>query len=417
MKTPRWLGEFHRQWFAARKRRTDTAARAYRRVWQDLLDDAGITKAEDRKAVFREAETLEREKRVQFIGPRRENHSDLKLVLPVEQETWLHQLFGTQTGAEAQQQSLAVMDRFAASSHPLLADSWQSLLNRLREAITVERVLGPFSWLEPERVSELLGLLLALTSREWPNGTLIRDASSALFNDSKLLEREQSYLERALHLLFERETPLEALGIQTANSVLHYSGPLTLHFEDGSPHDSGSLRFESTLSIAELMRATHLTTTAKRLLTVENRKTTFLQFARADTARDTLIIATSFPTQAVRRVLEMLPLDLPHYHFGDTDPSGWDILRSLRDVSPRPVHSFLMEWRPGGDSGRLSQRDHQVLTRLLNDERMADCHAALQAMHSAGTRGHFEQEMLGPPTIQGWPFYEGATSASCAASR
>jgi hypothetical protein len=29
----------------------------------------------------------------------------------------------------------------------------------------------------------------------------------------------------------------------------------------------------------------------------------------------------------------------------------------------------------------------------------------MTAMKQADTRGLFEQEMLGPPTIQGWPFY------------
>lgn len=57
----------------------------------------------------------------------------------------------------------------------------------------------------------------------------------------------------------------------------------------------------------------------------------------------------------------------------------------------------------------LSQRDHQVLTLRLNDKRMADCHAALRAMQSAGTRGHFEQEQIGPPTVRGRPFYEAAS--------
>ena len=406
MKTPRWLGEFHRQWFAVRKRRTDTAARAFRRGWQDLLDDAGIQNAEDRKAAFREAEALEREQRVQFVGPRRENHSGLKLVLTVEQEAWLHGLFGTQTGADAQQQSLEVVQRFAAQPHRLLAETWLSFVERLREAVASARVLGPFSWLEPARMDDLLSQLFALTTREWPHGTLIRDASTTLFKDSKRLENQQSFVERALSLLFERDTPLEALGIQTANSVLHFSGPLTLHFEDGSTHESDRLRFESTLSLAELMRATHLTTTAKRLLTVENRKTTFLQLARADAMRDTLIIATSFPTQAVRLVLGRLPLELPHYHFGDTDPSGWDILRSLREVTTRPVQPFLMQWRAGGAASVLSARDKQVLARLLHDAQMRDCHVPLQKMQHADTRGDFEQESLGSPSIRGWPFYE-----------
>jgi hypothetical protein len=36
---------------------------------------------------------------------------------------------------------------------------------------------------------------------------------------------------------------------------------------------------------------------------------------------------------------------------------------------------------------------------------MQDCHAELSAMGESDSLGLFEQEMLGPPTIQGWPFY------------
>jgi DNA topoisomerase VI subunit A len=154
-----------------------------------------------------------------------------------------------------------------------------------------------------------------------------------------------------------------------------------------------------------LERATHITTTADRLLTVENRKTTFLQLARADAQRTTLMVATSFPTQAVKLLLQKLPRELPHHHFGDTDPTGWDILRKLREVSGRTVHPFHMHWRPQANASPLTKRDQQILSRLLADTRMADCRDELKAMLEAGTKGDFEQESLGWPVLDGWPFY------------
>jgi hypothetical protein len=276
-------------------------------------------------------------------------------------------------------------------------------LSRLKAEFTIPHAVEPFRWREAHRVEELLKLLFDLTAHEWPEGTLIRDASTQIGRDSKYLEAQQSFIERALELLLGRETPLEALGIQTSHSVLHYSGPLVLHFDDHVK--TLDLRFESTLSVAELERATHLTTTAQRLLTVENRKTTFLQITRADASRSTLIVATSFPTQAVRLLLQKLPPDLPHHHFGDTDPAGWDILRKLREVSGRAVHPFLMHWRPQAKASLLTQRDKLILSRLLADPSMTDCHDRLDAMRKDGTKGDFEQESLGRPTLEQWPFY------------
>jgi hypothetical protein len=276
-------------------------------------------------------------------------------------------------------------------------------VSRLKAEFAIPRVVEPFRWLEANRVEELLKLIFDLTAREWPDGTLIRDASTQLGHDSKHLEAQQSLIERALAQLLGRETPLEALGIQSSNSVLHYGGPLVLHFDDHVK--TLDLRFESTLSVAELEHAKNITTTAERLLTVENRKTTFLQLVRADVMRSTLIVATSFPTQAVRLLLQKLPPDLPHHHFGDTDPAGWDILRKLREVSGRAVSPLQMRWRSKANALPLTQRDHQVLIRLLADPSMADCHAELHAMQQAGTKGDFEQEFLGLPNLERWPFY------------
>ncbi len=397
----KWLAQLHQDWMTARKRRVTASVQPFRRDWEQLLEDAGIRSAEDQQTALREAQQLAK---FQLIPRKRNPRFIDKIIVPLESEAWLHEQFGTQPGAASQQQALDAVRAWSAKTHPLMPEAWRELCHQLESAFTIPRVLEPFRWLEPIRVNELLTLLFQITSREWPTGTLIRDASTHLGYDSKHLESQQSFLERALETLFGRETPLEAVGIQTTSSTLHYCGPLVLHFADHSkPLD---LRYESTLSIAELEQATHITTTAQRLLTVENRKTTFLQLARADAQRSTLIVATSFPTQAVKFLLQKLPPDLPHYHFGDTDPSGWDILRRLREISPTPVQPMHMAWRPHTPSATLTQRDLQIIDRLLTDPRMADCHAPLQTMRSSGTKGDFEQESLGCPSLPLWPFYD-----------
>lgn len=399
---PAWLAEFHRQWMSARGNRVEPALKAFTRDWEELLDNAGVKSAEDRQAAVREAEKL-----TLFTLHRRNGraYQVLKIELPVAAESWLHDLFGSQPAVSLQERSLRILGEWAGRSHPLLPDLWAGLVQSVAEAFQAARGLGPFSWKEPERVHALLGLLFQLTACEWREGTLIRDVSSKLCDDSKRLEREESFLVRGLELLFGRETPLEALGIQTTNSTLHFSGPLTLHFADGTTHETTMLRFESSMPVAELERASHVSTTAERLLTVENRKTTFLQLAHADIYRNTLIVATSFPTQAVRQLLVKLPSALPHFHFGDTDAAGFHILQKLRQVTPRGVRPFQMVWRDKADSRSITLREGRILEALLADPAMADCHSALRAMQNAGRVGGFEQESLGRPSLPAWPFY------------
>jgi Uncharacterized protein conserved in bacteria C-term(DUF2220) len=397
----RWLQTLHEQWMSARKRRVTAAVRPFRRDWEGLLDDAGVKSAEDRQTAQREAENSP----LKLIPFKTKPRFIDKIEVPLESEAWLHGQFGSHTGAAAQQQALAVVTGWATKMHPLIPEAWSALCSRLSAEFTVPRAVEPFRWLESNRVDELLRLLFHLTSRSWAEGTLIRDASTQLGHHSKHLESQQSFIERALEQLFGRETPLESLGIQTSNSILHFSGPLTLHFADGTTHDTDALRFESTVPVAEIERAVRITTTAEHLLSVENRKTTFLQLARADTNRTTLIIATSFPTQAVRRLLEKLPLDLPHHHFGDTDPAGWHILKKLRQVTSRQVLPFQMTFRDRDQSAPLTRTEKLTLDRLLADSLMDDCHEMLRALQSTGRRGNFEQESLGPPSLKGWPFY------------
>lgn len=398
----KWLAQLHKDWMAARKRRVTASVQPFRRDWEQLLEDAGIRSAEDQQAALREAQQLAKFQ----LTPRKRNPRFIdKIIVPLESEAWLHQQFGTRPGAATQQHALEIVTAWSLKTHPLIPEAWSELCLRLESSFNIPGVLEPFRWLEPIRVNELLTLLFQITSLEWPAGTLIRDASTHLGYDSKHLESRQSYLERALETLFGRETPLEAVGIQTSNSTLHYCGPLVLHFADHSkPLD---LRYEAALSVAELEQTTHITTTARRLLTVENRKTTFLQLARADEHRSTLIVATSFPTQAVKLLLQKLPPALPHHHFGDTDPSGWDILRKLRELRSASVQPFHMSWRPSAQAVPLTQRDLQIIDRLLTDSRMADCHASLRAMQNSGTKGDFEQESLGRPSLNEWPFYAG----------
>ena len=104
-------------------------------------------------------------------------------------------------------------------------------------------------------------------------------------------------------------------------------------FRDGRPlfpssqYGIGITRLRGIIGLdeADLARAIRITTTAERLLTIENRKTTFRQIAERNANGASLVIATSYPTPGIKLLLSKLPADLPHWHFGDTDPYGFDI--------------------------------------------------------------------------------------------
>jgi len=402
MKPPLWLAEFHRQWNEVRGHRLSPSARAFSRPWEDLLDATGLRSSFERDHAKAEALALAKDGKL-IIERHRVRREDT-LTLPLASEPWLLALFDSTPASELRDEALAVVRQAKAIGHPRWPESWSRLCDEILAAFSAGKNLAPFSWKEPSDLRQFLAILHNLSARDWPPHTLLRDASTALDLDSKALEQRRLSLESALSLLFAESSSLESLGILRAESKATVQGILTLQFSNGTDHRVQSLEDSFDLSIVDLRRATHATTTARRILSIEN-KTTFIQAVRVNTDRDTLLILTSYPTTATTRLLTLLPRDLPHFHFGDTDPSGYAILASLRKISPRPIHPFLMTWQDRENSPPLSEHDRRILPSLLANPQMRNCVPSLQAITLACRKGRFEQESIGAPSLDAWPFW------------
>lgn len=395
-----WLAEFHRQWHAARSKRVAGASRAFSRNWVELLEAAGITSAEDQATAAREAEACE-----PLVLKRHRYRKYLieRITLPLASEPWLLERFGGTAGRVLLEMSLEIIAEFSRCGHSCFANEWANLCNNLRAAFVEGRSLRPFNWHHPETLRQLLDGIKKLSEREWPPGTLIRAASVDIGLESKLLERHQRTFESGLTRLFSTEVSFKSLGLVAGDSHVELHGPVCLHFPDGSMHDFDGLT-NVLISAADLARCSSISTSAKRLLSIENRKTTFRQYAAANHERGTLIAATSFPTPAFRELLEKLPSALPHSHFGDTDPAGWHILLKLREATTRPVEAYQMKWRPSSRQSPLTPFDCKLLDRLLAAPLLSDVREEIRLVGERGDRGNFEQETLGPPASGGWPF-------------
>lgn len=388
-----WLIEFHRRWHAARGKRVTDSNRAFSVDWVKLLEAAGITSAEDQATAAREAEACG-----QLVLKRHRYRKYLieRVTLPLASEPWLIERFGGIAGEELQAAALEVVANFSGRGHSRFPTEWAALCQSLRVAFSQGRSLRPFGWSHPETLRHLLDVVRNLSEREWPAGTLVRAASVEIGLDSKGLERHQRTFESGLARLFGTEISLKSLGLVAGDSHVELHGPVCLHFPDGSVHDFDGLT-NVLISAADLARCSSIFTTAERLLSIENRKTTFRQYAAANEDRRTLIASTSFPTPAFRALLEKLPASLPHHHFGDTDPAGWHILLKLREATSRPVAAFQMKWRPAPEPNPLTPFDRKLLEKLLLEPLLADVREELRIIAESGDRGDFEQETLRPP--------------------
>jgi hypothetical protein len=402
---PAWLAELHRQWYAARGKKLGAKSQPFRRPWPKLLDDAQVISAEDIATAEREAAKLESEGRIILKRNRYRRYLIEGIALPLESEEWLRGLFGSVVPEEMRGECMAAIANAAAKAHPLYPELWSAWLQRIRDAFEAGVHMRPFFWNRPALVRDLLDLSFKITGQPWEEGTLVREASVALGLPSKQLERSRRLMESCATSLLGRPTTLEALGIVLSQPRVEIAGELTLHFADGrDPLVIDELCGSYHLT-SDLLAAIKATTPATRILTIENTKTTLPRIASLNRDKETLILGCAYPSQGLRRILELLPQGLPIFHFGDTDPAGFLILSKLRQVAGCTIAPFLMCRREGSKPIPLTAYDCSILPGLLSDPRLEDVRDTLQAISSSGDKGDFEQESLGRPDLPHWPFY------------
>jgi hypothetical protein len=404
MKHPLWLEELHRQWFAARGKQLASKTRPFSREWEQLLDDSGVTSAEDVATAEREAAKLHDQNKITLKRHKYRRYRIEGISLPLSSEAWLRSLFSSPVPEDLRQRSLEHVKGAAEQEHPRFPENWTAWLESIQTAFEAGQRIRPLAWQHPDLVHRLLDLTFRITSREWPNGHLIREASSDLGLDSKQLERSRRIVESCLTSMFREPMTLGMLGITVSLPRIELAGELTLHFPDGRTIAVDQLRGSYHLT-SDLVEAVKATTPAKRILTVENTKTTLKRITSLNGDKETLVLACAYPTEGLRKILALLPNDLPIHHFGDTDPAGYQILSKLRSAAGRPVTPFLMDRREAAKPVPLTNYDRGILPSLLADPLLEDVRHHLEAISSSGDKGNFEQETLGRPDLEGWPFY------------
>ena len=304
---PVWLKIFYDRWNTGRGNQLSPGKTAFWYDWNDLLDEAGLLRAEDRKAAERDFLTLceatsETAAKLQTKLHKHRRYLIEKIILPLASEAWLMEIFGHDPAVQLHQDSLQVVSEFNSLPHPLYPELWTEWCSKIEAAFQQGRNLHPLFWKRPSEVRDLLQMTRDFTTKNWQDGTRIREVSVELGMDSKGLEERQSLLESCLGSFFERPSPLESFGIVLSTSKVELVGDLTLHYADGTSRSIQNLKGITTVSLCpDLEDAVSATTTATRLLTVENSKTTLPALAARNTDGKTLLAACAFPSKALVR--------------------------------------------------------------------------------------------------------------------
>lgn len=299
-------------------------------------------------------------------------------------EEWLFSKIGETNPTRGREDLARFFEQSAERSIPKKWEpAWKNWCASLASRAMAGESLQPFSKTgNADLMDALAGVL------NWQGESLIRYASARICGDSKRLKALESRLVTALHEI-TGESSLETFGISHKPRAVMLHGPLILKI-GGKEIDFSALPGSFTLSETNITEALGVSTSARICLTVEN-EDVFMELAKRNPG--ILLIQTSFPGSAVRRLISRLP-EMDFLHFGDTDPAGFDILRDLREKTGKDFRPVLMEHRPSLRPIPLSRMESETLARLIANPSMEDVRGEIRKILESDDKGLFEQETV-----------------------
>ncbi len=210
------------------------------------------------------------------------------------------------------------------------AEAWKSFCSERAGQMRRGKAWQPFRQKQRHRARIQLEIVARLLA--WKHPALLRTVNARIVggtqtaDPSKFMGRCRSTLETLLGAATGGKVcSLGDLKITDNPSTVIFNGSIRVRL-NGSVMDYTGLSGESSLSDDDLS-GSEIECAAPRCVTVEN-ETTFHALCRLGCGD--VFVFTSYPNRATSEFLRRLPATMPRFHFGDTDPWGFDVLRSLR---------------------------------------------------------------------------------------
>jgi hypothetical protein len=389
---------------ASRAGRTGSGARDLVLPLPKLLREAGCPHGPEKEEAILELRRMAARDFLQLKSHSRDASLLLEVRLPLARAEEFVAAIGQEApGARRAAFADALRLHAAANLPDRFRTPWRAFCERAAEAVCQGDAVRGLDPDEPANGLELLDLAAKLLA--WEGESYLRFASAMLCGDSKRLGHLQARLEPLLCAATGGTIrSLADLGITESGGGCWIHGPATLRTRRGSL-DLRAAELPVHLSKSDLLLGA-LESRAARWLLVEN-ETMLLELAKLDSGA--LLLSSGFrggaANSAVIRLVRSAPPETGLWHFGDSDPKGFDILRDLRQRSGRTIRSLHMRYRPADSAPPLSAEDRRVIDRLLDADAITAAEKAdLARMLEANSRGRFEQESLGAPAPL-WPFY------------
>lgn len=248
-------------------------------------------------------------------------------------------------------------------------------------------------------LQNLIKCLLAIENLE--EGTMERDFSVKIFDDSKTFATSYRSKVIAIYRKYNKDFAeldddelLAELNLYKNSTYVIIKNGLVFKL-NSQVIDLNNMGFEFSLSDEMIKSMQIISSTSKRIITVEN-----LTSFRMLTDKEAIIVFLSgFHNHTKQMLLQRLNATFPdqdYYHFGDIDVGGMEIFRHLSQstrIHFKPYRMNVAEMEQNRDHLKsLTENDIDRLRKMRKDDDFREFHSVIDYMLKNGVK--LEQEVL-----------------------
>lgn len=324
-----------------------------------------------------------------------------------------NELFKALGEKSPKQERMALADLFEGYIDATIPDAYRGAWNfwcqiHAQNALSGKPLAG-FNREKQDEIKEIMDLILQLF--KWPYTSQLDLVSGVLCGDTSRIDRIHSRLTKVLTIFTDGSiTSLEDFGIILQSRHCHFHGRVRLHINRTLVDFSG-FRAGIRVEDVDIESLKKVEVSAPRCVVVQ-KEATFFELVKLNCGD--LLIQSGYPNEPTIKFIQSLPGDLDFWFFGNSDGEGFDVLRDLRERTGKSFQPLHMQYRGFSDDEEgipLLQTEKKLLEGLLQNPVVQDIKPWIQDILENNSNGNFEQETLGVPSLDWFPYFENSGRA------
>lgn len=405
LKNSKILYELGEQYRRSKLGRTGEAAKDFMVPLDKIMEEAKYESSEDADFAGQELLAAERLGALTLDRDEKSPSKILRIRISRQQENELFRILGEKS---PKQERIILSDLFESYVDAPVPENYRGSWNFWCQLYAQNCLKGiqiaPFFRDKPEDIREILDLIIQLF--KWPHASQVELVSGVLCGDTTRIDKLLNRLTRVLTIFTDGAVNgLEDFGILMEPQQCHFHGRIRLKL-NRTWVDCAAFRSGIQVQDVDIEGLSEVEVNAPRCVVVQ-KPGTFHELVKLNCGD--LLILSDHPNEPTQSLIKLLPSTIEFWFLGNSDPNGFDILRNLRQLTGKPFQPLHMKTRLYPEASRnepLLQTERKLLESLLQDTSVKDIKPWLQDMLEANSSGRNEQETLGVPNLDWFPYFE-----------